>query len=175
MYRLLLIGVVVIGAFGCAGSESSDPTADAEAIRQLIDRAVQVNNQSDAEGFADLFTEDAVVMPQGAPAVQGRDAILAGERQGNAEFFSAVSITPVEVIIAGDWAFVRTGLTGTKTPVGGGEPIPVDAKELVILRRQDDGRWKIARLIGNTNRPSYAWHSPGEAAEGNASADGPGR
>jgi len=46
-----------------------------------------------------------------------------------------------------------------KTPAEVGEPSIVDAKEVLILRRQSDQSWKVHRLIGNTNMPSVPWHA----------------
>ena len=163
MRIVVMLSFLVLAVASCdpTGSSAGGSAAD-EAVRQLLAGAAEINNKADAEAFAALFTKDAIVMPQGAPAIVGREAILAGERQGNSEFASEITINPVEVVIAGDWAFARTELKGTKTPLKGGKPVPVDAKELVIFRHRDAEGWKIARLIGNTNRHSFAWHSTEE-------------
>lgn len=38
------------------------------------------------------------------------------------------------------------------TAKAGGDPIPIDIKQLVIYHRQIDGSWRIARLINNSNQ-----------------------
>ena len=48
---------------------------------------------------------------------------------------------------AGDWAFHRGRAYTTLRPFGGGEPIAVHSEVVVILRRESDGTWKIARNI----------------------------
>jgi len=53
-----------------------------------------------------------------------------------------------ETVVAGDWAFDRGRAHRTLTPVAGGDTIEVDSEVVVILRRQADGAWKVARTIG---------------------------
>ena len=66
-------------------------------------------------------------------------------------YAAAIAISPVEVVVLGDWAFARSRVSGSVTPRSGGDAIPVDLKELVLYRRQPDGGWKIARFISNPN------------------------
>lgn len=151
---------------GCAAGERAASGEDEQAVRALIARAERLNNANDAEGFAALFSRDAIIMPQGARAIVGREAILTSERLRNEQFTSEMSITPEEVIVAGEWAFARTAVSGWKIPGAGGEPILLDAKEIVIFRREGTS-WRIARLIGNSNRQSFPWHASPEVAEEN--------
>jgi ketosteroid isomerase-like protein len=62
-----------------------------------------------------------------------------------------IHIEPVEIEVHGDWAFARSAVTGTVTLQDSREVVAVDVKQIVIYRKGDDGRWKIARLIGNSN------------------------
>lgn len=158
--RLLILLFLCIG---CTAGEEPDVERDEEAIRVLFTQATEANNQEDADAWADLFTEDAVLMPQGGPVIQGREALLASEKTLNDQFDANITITPIEIVVTGDWAFARTEVKGSKTPAEGGEPSVVDAKELLILRRQPDQSWRIYRLIGNTNRPSVPWHAAQES------------
>jgi ketosteroid isomerase-like protein len=64
---------------------------------------------------------------------------------------SDIRIIPEEIVANGDWAFARSSVTGTATPLAGGSSIPVDVKQIAIYRLQADGQWRIARLITNSN------------------------
>jgi ketosteroid isomerase-like protein len=64
---------------------------------------------------------------------------------------ASIAVEPVEIEICGDWAFVRTLVTGTVKLHGSGETVSVNVKQLEILRRQQDG-WRIARLMMNGDR-----------------------
>jgi len=163
----LLFGVLALVACAPAAEEvvfeEPDIEQDDHAIRALLTQATEANNQEDADAWADLFTDDAVLMPQGGPAIQGRDALLASEKALNDQFDARITITPIEIVVTGEWAFARTEVKGSRTPAEGGEPSVVDAKELLILRRQRDRSWRVHRLIGNANTPSVPWHAARES------------
>jgi len=125
--------------------------ADTQAIRNLIARTAAMNNDGDVEGWVALFEDGAVYMPSGQPAVTTREGLREIASAGFTSWRSQIDLVPDEIIVAGDWAFARSTVTGTVTPAGGGDASPVDLKQLVVYHRQPDGTWRIARLIGNTN------------------------
>jgi ketosteroid isomerase-like protein len=61
-----------------------------------------------------------------------------------------VQYTVDEVIINGDYAFVRTNSKGNNVVRASGENVPVDNKELFVVNT-DNGEWKITHYIGNHN------------------------
>lgn len=150
---LLIIGIVLSCQPG-DGSATNDP-ADVAAIHRSIEEATAAHAAGDSIGIAGLFTEDAVIMPDRLPTVTGHAEVLSSFGALFRDFDSSASIEPVETQISGDWAFVRTRVSGRLVPKGGGAPIELDGREIAILRRQDDGSWKVARLIGNSG-PSAA-------------------
>ena len=133
-----------------------DPEADKAAIRAFMSRAAKVNQAGDAVAWADLFAEGGMYMPPNGPEVTSRAGLQEAAARYFGELQPRVVITPVEVEAFGDWAFAKTTVKGTLLPKAGGdpvpEPIPVDGKEIAIYRRQQDGGWKLWRLIGNSNR-----------------------
>jgi len=122
--------------------------ADLEAISRVHKEYVAAHNDSDADRLVALFTDDAILMPMDEPSLTGRKAI----REHYEEFFdqnpSAITLSPVETRVAGDWAFERIQVKVT-LPDGGKEDRHADVKYLWILQRQPDGSWKIARAIYN--------------------------
>ncbi len=92
-------------------------------------------------------------MLAGQPAITGREALVRLAQERFRQFTTTVEIKPEEIEMCGDWAFARTAVTGTFTPKDGSTPMELDLKEIAIYRRQADGTWKVARLIGNSNRP----------------------
>lgn len=107
-----------------------------------------------ASQIAALYTEDALVLYPNQPPVAGHAEI---ERYFTAFFEqfpkNEFELTSAEVTVNGDWAFDRGTYQWTGTP-------PTDAPErdegkyLVILQRQADGTWKVARDMDNSNRPA---------------------
>ena len=49
-----------------------------------------------------------------------------------------------EIVVAGDWAFMRTRLHVVVRPPDGSNPIERAGYTLTVLRREG-GRWKLAR------------------------------
>ncbi|HVS02481.1 MAG TPA: nuclear transport factor 2 family protein [Thermoanaerobaculia bacterium] len=129
---------------------AGDATA-ADAIRALIERTERANNAGDVEGWVALFADDAVYMPPGSPPVTTREGLTDVARAGF-RHRAAIHIEPLEIEVAGDWAFARSAVTGTVQLHGSGEVVEVDVKQIVIYRRSAGGEWKIARLITNSNR-----------------------
>ena len=143
--------LLVLAISGCA--PQVDVEADTAAVKKWFDEATAALNANDGS-IVDLGTEDAVVMYADAPAVTGRDA-LRRRQQGiynQATFEETRSVD--EVVIAGDWAFVRWAGTGTVTPKDGGDSSEFNRKGITIFQRQPDNSWKMARVIWNSNQPA---------------------
>jgi len=146
--------LAVCAVIGCeARPPEADTGADEAAIRALLEHATAVNNAGDAAAWAELFAPGAVFMPANAPEVTTPAGLeqLAAARFSS--FDSDVVISPVEIVLLGDWAFSRTTVRGSLSPKAEGELVAVDLKEIAIYQRQPDGSWKVARLIGNSNLP----------------------
>ena len=87
------------------------------------------------------------------PAVLGLAEIRARNKQALDRSSCNMAVNTEETTLAGDWAFVRGICTATWTPKAGGQPIFTDGKFLTILRKQNDGSWKIHRDCFNDNVP----------------------
>lgn len=119
-----------------------------DAIRKLVgedyDKAMAAG---DVSAKMRLYTADAVLMPPEGPVVSGQDAI----RLWHASFFkkgTSPGVSKVdEVQVFGEWGFARGTFAGTVTQRPGASPTSVSEKWLVVVRRQGDGSWKIARDI----------------------------
>jgi uncharacterized protein (TIGR02246 family) len=147
-----LVAIAQIAITGSLAAQSKDLEADKQAIRAIIKEAIAAHRAGDAERWAAIFTTDAVLMPANQASISGTEAVQRYARERFTKFTSRAEIKPVEIEISGDWAFTRTALSGTMTPKDGGKPIELDGKEIALFRRQPDGSWKVARLIGNSNR-----------------------
>ena len=153
------IFVLVTTLAGCSPPDTrnsdadtrSHADADEAAIRDLIARTEAANNAADTLGWVALFEEGAVYMPPRAPAVTTREGLEETAAAGFGPWAADVRISPVEIVIQGDWAFARSDVSGTVTSREDGETSPVDVKQIAIYHRQPDGSWKIARLITNSN------------------------
>jgi len=140
--------LLVIAVSGCA--PQVDVEADAAAVRSVFDEATAALNPGGAD-IVDLDAEDAVIMYANELAVIGKEAIRAREQRFDDQATFEETRSVEEVVVSGDWAFVRWTGTGTVTPKDGGESSEFNRKGITIFQRQPDNSWKIARVIWNSN------------------------
>ena len=127
----------------------ADDAADEAAINAIWDAYETARVAGDADAWLALWDDGGVQMPPGMPA-RGKDVMAKGMPKAFAATpASAMEITPEEIVLMGDWAFSRGNYTAALTRQG--NAINVDGKFLAILKRQDDGSWKIYRDIFNSN------------------------
>jgi uncharacterized protein (TIGR02246 family) len=149
--RQLVTAAVVLAAACATTPAGPDVAADEAAIRDLIRLTEESNNAADSVAWVSYFEDGAVYMAPGMPAVTTAAGLREVASAGFGGYAAAVKISPLEVVIMGDWAFARSVVSGKVTPRAGGDDIPVDVKQLVLYRRQADGGWKIARFVSNAN------------------------
>ena len=143
--------IVSLLAIACGGGKQ-DLDADIAAIQAFINHANDINNAGDIAGWVELFADDMVYMPDGQPPITTREALEGAAVSHFSRYRPNIQISTDEIQVLGDWAFARTTVNGTLTPRGNANPIRVDRKEIAIYRRQPNGSWKLARLIGNSSR-----------------------
>ena len=145
--------LIVLAAALAACRPAPPPVSDADkaAIRAVGDSFVVYFRTDRDSAMAALYTENAVVMPPNAGAVEGRAAIRA--------FFSGYPPlpdfvgTPIDVDGRGDLAYVR-GTYSFSMPAAGGQPAMSDHGKFVeIRRRQPDGKWLVSVDIFNSDVP----------------------
>jgi uncharacterized protein (TIGR02246 family) len=135
---------------------SGTARAQEDAIRKLVGEAYdKAMAAGDVSAKMRLYTADAVLMPPEGPAVSGQEGIRLWHealfKKGTSPGVSKVE----EIQVFGEWGFARGTFSGTVTLRPGAPPTGVSEKWLVIVRRQGDGSWKIARDIW-TQEPESA-------------------
>ena len=125
-------------------------TDDEAAIRELLARGAVAETAGDVEGFIDLLTDDAMMLPHQQPAAIGIDAIRdwwqATLAQGSMENTAAVA---EEVQVLGDWAYLRVSYSHIVTSKADGGSYTETGKSLWLVKRQQDGSWKFSHVIWN--------------------------
>ncbi len=137
MKRLWVLGILVLAA--CATMQPVDYRAKAAEFASAA-------SHGNAEGMVAFYADDAVLMPPGAPAMRGKDAI----RQFWTGFTGMGAIDAVlttdDVMESGNLAVESGRFELSITPKGGGAAIKDSGKYIVVWR---DG--KIVRDIFNSN------------------------
>lgn len=169
MRTRLVIGsaLAAISFAACTSAPAPrDATADLNAINALRSSFETAFNRGDAAALAALYTADAVVMPTHHAAVSGSQAIggYFGDFMG--QMTAQMKITPIETKVVDDLAFDRGTYTMTLTPKAGGAAMIDTGKYLVLLRRQNDGSWKLTHDIDNSDVPMPPPPAPAEPGKG---------
>jgi len=136
---------------------------DLAAIRALAPAMDEVTLAGDFDALAAMYTEDCIVMPANAEAIEGRTNFLAMIESGGFEFSEYVTEL-LDVYGYGDVAYVWATYSETYTMEGVAEPISDTGKVLTVLRKQPDGSWLFSLWMCNSDRPLPSME--GERAEG---------
>ena len=115
---------------------------DESAVRAVLTAWLTATRDGDADTVLDLIADDAVFLTPGAEPFGKEAFVEAAGSSGGVDIDASGDIEEVQV--AGDWAFARTRLVMTVT-VGGGAPVRRSGYTLSVLRREPDGRWRLAR------------------------------
>jgi len=121
------------------------PSSDNAAIRAAELALAEAFEDRDPAAWVSSYTEDAIFVGPGVPAIEGRAALLAVAPQ---IAISSMEIVADSTIGAGDFA----ATTGRATWVSGkrdsGAPT-IRRRFLMVWRRDPDGQWRIARELLN--------------------------
>jgi uncharacterized protein (TIGR02246 family) len=133
---------------------SGSALTDQEAIRAVMSSYEAALNGSSTEAAMTLYAEDGVFMAPNNPSAIGKAAV----RRAYDAVFKAITLkvkfTIAElVVMAPQWAFVRTNSAGTQTINATGAKSVEANQELFIFRKGDDGTWRIARYSFSTTNP----------------------
>ena len=125
---------------------------DVAAVRDVITSGYQgAVDSHDAAAYADLFQDDVLWAPPNAPNATDKETIQSAVQGLFDTFEFEVEITPDEVEVMGDFAYVLGQVTGNLTPRNGDPVRPIHFQMLWLLREGPDG-WKISRQVWN-NKP----------------------
>jgi len=122
---------------------SLSPSDDA-AIRAAEKRLAESFEDPDPAAWVDCYAEDAIFVGPGAPAIRGRDALLAVAPQIE---MSSLEIAADSTIVLGDFAATTGRASWVSGPPDSGPTIR--RRFLMVWRRDPDGQWRIAREFLN--------------------------
>ena len=161
MFRKLTIGMIVLmvgGVAACARAAAPVPAAPADTAADKAkleaDALVWFDHyaKADGEAMANLYAEDALLMPPGAPAVTGRAAIktFLGEDSAKtkAAGFSLKNGGVTGSGVSGDIGWI----SGTYTVVDKSGST-VDSGSYLSVHKRANGTWPYIRDTWNSDRP----------------------
>lgn len=127
---------------------------DRDQIEAIEERIMAGFAAGDADAIAAQYTEDALLLPQDSPPIEGRAAIAENYRSALAEFAMRLRTRVEEVEVAGDWAWLRGRFEHTSTHKADGTVTEYRGKYLAIARRDPDGVWRFHRDAFSLDGPA---------------------
>jgi uncharacterized protein (TIGR02246 family) len=131
--------------------------SDLAAIEELHRRDQAAAKAWDVDALASLWSDDIVGMPPDGPMFRGREQALSGLREA-AEAAKGLITTEYEqqfeeVEVLGDFAYDWGTFRGAMQAVEGGREMRYSGKLMRILKRGDDGEWRVHRTIWTIDPP----------------------
>jgi ketosteroid isomerase-like protein len=158
MFRKPLLAFAILGVIaasgGCAQKPAARPDTAADQARLQADALSWFDHYAkvDADAMANLYAEDALLMPPGAPAVTGRAGIrtFLGEDAAKSK---AAGISLKNASVTGSGVDGDTGwISGTYTVVDA-SGATIDSGSYLSVHRRANGAWPYIRDIWNSDRP----------------------
>jgi ketosteroid isomerase-like protein len=121
------------------------PPSEISAIRAAEAALAAAFESADPTAWVDFYTDDAIFCGPGAPAVEGRSALL--------EVAPYITISSMEIVadstIGGDGFAATFGRGSWVNGPNAAGATRVRRRFLMVWRREQDGRWRIARELLN--------------------------
>ena len=117
-------------------------TDDERAIRDLVETWMNASRAGDTATVLSLMCDDVVFMVPGQEPFGKEVFATASTAMQGARIDGKSEIQEIRVL--GDWAYLRNRLEVTVTPPAGAATRR-SGYTLTILRREGDGRWRLAR------------------------------
>jgi uncharacterized protein (TIGR02246 family) len=131
--------------------ETVTQTAE-EALMQWMEEYVANNNKGDFENYGSFWTEDAIWLPPGAPAVYGKAAILEFANPFFTHYRIKQEITVQEINVVDDFGYIRGETAEEYTPVTDElKPLSIRGKGLFLFKKQTNGSWLGTHCVWNFN------------------------
>lgn len=132
-------------------AESAQSKADRLAIETVMADWEIAVLQVDFATLGSLVTADAEFWTHGAEPLVGREALIAVFKPFLAQYEMQQNYDCQELVITGDWAFIRGLEVNELKDRISGEVTISKQRAFSVLKKDDHDQWRFAR--GMTNRP----------------------
>ena len=168
--RFVVVAIAACSAVACAGAtQSSSSTrsasADSLAILEAAGAFSAAYMRGDAAAMAALYTDDAVIFPEGTAAIEGRPAIERYWTLAPGRRVTNHVLTPDRIEFRDDVALDYGRFTATSENNGRSSG-PGFGKYVVVWKKGDDGRWRM--YLDMWNRAPNPAGTPAPAARDSA-------
>jgi uncharacterized protein (TIGR02246 family) len=153
---LLLASAVPLGSQKRPASKPAQAPAtaaqDREGIQALQKRDIAASMAFDVNALLDLWTDDAVLLPPRHEPIVGKAALrrfIEEKKEQHANYdMLAYNEEWNEVMVSGEYAYQWGTVSFRMRPPTGSE-IGGAVHAVRILKREEDGSWRVARAMWN--------------------------
>ncbi|MRR15606.1 MAG: SgcJ/EcaC family oxidoreductase [Deltaproteobacteria bacterium] len=146
----LMIGTVLVMILAVFGTGNGLAKGDETAVDKVRLAFNAAYSAGDAKAIASLIDRDAVFLPPaGEQAIIGAQKIAARYAAFFEKTHSAFELKPGKIEICGQWAFLSGSWNRKDSARAGGPMMQHGGYYMMVLKKQSDGSWKIARDIWN--------------------------
>ncbi|HEY8051496.1 MAG TPA: SgcJ/EcaC family oxidoreductase [Steroidobacteraceae bacterium] len=151
--RDAVLTLVVLGAVAaCKTPPAPDPTGDEAAIRAADARWLAAAQAHDIEQSVSYWSDDAILLIAGSPAIVGRDAIRRYVTGAFAipDFSISWTMDHISVAKSGDLAYA-TGTNRISLTTPEGRAVLENNRAVEVWRKERDGSWRCVVDIANSS------------------------
>ena len=130
-----------------SSSPKPDISGDRTKIATVRTAWIEAVKDGDVNRLGALMTGDVVAVHKDGKCACGREEVKADLQHAFGLYDVERSILSSEVVVRDHWAIEVDEMDSTMTPVSAGTGIRAHVKTVIVYARQEDGSWKIARLL----------------------------
>lgn len=146
----VMIGTVLVMILAVFGTGNGLAKGDERAVDKVRLAFNAAYSAGDAKALAALIDRDAVFLPPtGEQAIIGAQKIAARYAAFFEKTHSAFELERGAIQICGQWAFLNGSWQRNDSARQGGPMMQHGGYYMMVLKKQSDGSWKIARDIWN--------------------------
>lgn len=150
MKAVVLLLFSALFASGCAVAQQS---AKDELIRTDQAWSSAASEGKDVEKVVAYWSDDAQIVPAGAPIISGKAAIRAYVAESFATPGFKISWETLDAAVSSDGTMGYTTATSTFTfPGPDGKPVTETGRGIAVWRRDSSGAWKCVYDTWNSGR-----------------------
>ena len=123
-----------------------------QEIKDVTRRFREAFNRGDLAAAVEFYTDDATFLHPNGQIVSGKQAIKEIFETGRAFDLRKLNFESIEVGYDGNLAYERGIINMDIEPVGG-QAMADKGKYLVVMKGREDGSWKVAVDIWNSDLP----------------------
>ena len=146
--------VVVLSTWFATLAHPAPKTPDFQADKARVEAIFAAHDrlQPGLDEYMKSVADDIILMPNGAPAIEGKPAYLKHVQEFYASGTIRIRHEVVDVYSYPEVVIVRGRAVGSFTPPGGETTNTFETKNLFVLRRLANGELQVWQIIFNNAR-----------------------